>query len=98
MLAQIEKSRTNVYLNKVKKEQAKAIFKEYGMGLSDAINIFLTQSVEARGIPFEIKLPKQPHTPNAKTIQVIEDARAGVNMIEVDFKEHIKEASKCITR
>ncbi len=73
MLTNTEKSRTNVYLNKEKKEQAKAIFKEYGMGLSDAINIFLTQSVASRGLPFEVRLPEEQYMPNEKTIQAIED-------------------------
>jgi len=36
-----EKTRTNVYLDTAMKEQAQKIFKQYGMGLSDAFNIFL---------------------------------------------------------
>lgn len=91
MLEQIENSRTNVYLNKAKKE--------YGMGLSDAFNIFLAQSVATVGMPFKVKLPKkQPNMPNAKTIQTIKKALDGANMLKVDFKTHIKEAQKCITR
>lgn len=92
MLTHVEKSRTNVYLNKVKKEQAKAIFKEYGMGLSDAINLFLTQAVAFRGIPFEIRLP------NTETIQVIEKANAGIDMVETTFEAHVKEVEKCTIR
>jgi len=90
MLANVEKSRTNVYLNKVKKEEAKAIFKEYGMGLSDAINIFLTQSVANRGLPFEVRLPEEVHIPNAETVRVIEEARAGIDMKETTLDELIQ--------
>ena len=64
-----QKIRTNVYLNQEIKEQAKEIFKKYGLGLSEAVNIFLTQSVYNRGIPFEIKLP------NDKTLKAIEEAK-----------------------
>ena len=39
------KIRTNVYLDAEIKTKAKEIFKKYGVSLSDAINIFLTQSV-----------------------------------------------------
>ena len=34
------KSRTNVYLDLTTKQQAVQILKEYGLGLSDAFNIF----------------------------------------------------------
>ena len=76
-----EKIRTNVYLDKKTKEQAQEIFKQYGMGLSDAFNIFLTQSVMERGIPFEIKIP------NDETAQTIQDAREGKNMTKISLDE-----------
>ena len=80
-----EKTRTNVYLDTTMKKQAQEIFKQYGMGLSDAFNIFLSQSVMERGIPFEIKIP------NADTTQVIQDAREGKNMTKVTLDELQKE-------
>ena len=76
-----EKIRTNVYLDKAMKQQAQEIFKQYGMGLSDAFNIFLTQSVMERGIPFEIKIP------NTETAQTIKDAREGKNMSKISLDE-----------
>ena len=81
-----EKIRTNVYLDTEMKKKAQAIFKQYGMGLSDAFNIFLSQSVMEKGIPFQIKIP------NEDTVQVIEEARAGKNMTKIsldDLKEEI---------
>lgn len=51
------KVRTNVYLDAEIKVKAQEIFKQYGMGLSDAFNIFLTQSVLEKGLPFEVKIP-----------------------------------------
>lgn len=68
------KIRTNVYLDATNKEKAQEIFKQYGIGLSEAFNIFLTQSVLQRGIPFEIKIP------NEETIKTIKDARTDKNM------------------
>ena len=81
-----EKTRTNVYLDRAMKEQAQKIFKQYGMGLSDAFNIFLSQAVMEKGIPFQIKIP------NEETAQVIQDARDGKNMTKVsldDLKEEL---------
>jgi len=80
-----EKTRTNVYLDTEMKKRAQEIFKQYGMGLSDAFNIFLAQSVMQRGIPFEIKIP------NDETAQVIKEARVGKNMTKVSLDELKKE-------
>ncbi|MCD6654605.1 MAG: type II toxin-antitoxin system RelB/DinJ family antitoxin [Sulfurovum sp.] len=74
-----EKVRTNVYLDAEMKEKAKEIFKEYGMGLSDAFNIFLSQTVMERGIPFEVKIP------NKQTAGAIKDAREGKNMTKISL-------------
>jgi len=76
-----EKTRTNVYLDTEMKKKAQAIFKQYGMGLSDAFNIFLSQSVMERGIPFQIKIP------NDDTAKIIQDAREGKNMTKVSLNE-----------
>ncbi len=81
-----EKTRTNVYLDTAMKKKAQEIFKQYGMGLSDAFNIFLSQSVMEKGIPFQIKIP------NKETAEVIKDAREGKNMTKVsleDLKEEV---------
>ena len=80
-----EKTRTNVYLDTAMKKKAQEIFKQYGMGLSDAFNIFLAQSVMEKGIPFQIKIP------NDETAQVIKDAREGKNMTKVSLDDLKKE-------
>ena len=90
MLMTAHKVRTNVYLDSDMKEQAKQIFKKYGVSLSDAINMFLTQSVMERGLPFELKLP------NEETIQAIEDARKGINGDIVTLEELESEAKACL--
>jgi DNA-damage-inducible protein J len=84
------KVRTNVYLDSEMKLKAKEIFKMYGVSLSDAINMFLTQSVLERGLPFEMKIP------NDETIKAIEDARAGKNSDVISLEQLKQEASQCL--
>lgn len=81
MTVTTNKVRTNVYLDATIKEKAQEIFKQYGLGLSEAFNIFLTQSVLERGIPFEIKIP------NDETLKAIKDARANKNMTKVSLED-----------
>jgi len=80
-----EKIRTNVYLDTEMKRKAQEIFRQYGLGLSDAFNIFLSQAVMEKGIPFQVKIP------NDETVQVIKDAREGKNMTKVSLEELKKE-------
>ena len=84
------KVRTNVYLDSDMKAQAKEIFKQYGVSLSDAINMFLTQSVMERGLPFEMKIP------NEETIKAIEDARVGNNADMLTLEELEEETKQCL--
>ena len=86
------KVRTNVYLDRTMKEEAKDIFKQYGMGLSDAFNIFLSQSVMEKGIPFQVKIL------NAETLQAMKDVEDGVNLEEVSFERLKDDMKKCIVK
>lgn len=51
------------------KDEAEAIFAAIGLKTSDAIRMFLTQSVNDNGLPF------RPHSraPNTKTIKAIQE-------------------------
>ena len=80
-----KKIRTNVYLDAEMKRKAQEIFKRYGIGLSDAFNIFLTQAVLEKGMPFQIRIP------NDETARAIEDAREGKNLGKVTLEELKKE-------
>ncbi len=84
------KVRTNVYLDSEMKAKAKEIFKRYGVSLSDAINMFLTQSVLERGLPFELKIP------NEETKKAIEDARAGINTETITLEQLKDESKQCL--
>jgi len=84
-MSSVKKERTNIYLNAEIKREAKKILARYGLSLSDAINIFLTQVVLERGIPFPVKLP------NEETQKVLEEVRQGKNIETVDLATLEKE-------
>jgi DNA-damage-inducible protein J len=62
-----QKVRTNIYIDQQIKTEAKELFKKFHISLSDAINLFLTQSVLEQGLPFQVKIP------NTETIKAIEE-------------------------
>lgn len=86
MGAAAHKIRTNVYLDSDIKNKAQEILSQYGIGLSDAFNIFLAQTVFEKGIPFEIKIP------NEETKQTIQDARNGINMSKISLEDLKKQS------
>ena len=49
------KTNTNISLDPELKKEAVLSFKEFGLDLSTAITLFLSQSVREQKIPFEIK-------------------------------------------
>ena len=61
---------TNVTIDSDIKRQAQALFAEFGMDLSTAINIFLRQSLRQRSIPFEITT----NVPNEDTLAAIRES------------------------
>jgi DNA-damage-inducible protein J len=86
------KVRTNVYLDRTMKEKVKEIFKQYGMGLSDAFNIFLSQSVMEKGIPFQVKIP------NKETLEAMQDVESNTNLQEVSFEQLQDDMKQCIAK
>lgn len=62
-------SNINVRVAPEIKEKAEALFSNFGMNVSDAINIFLHQSIIYGGLPFQVKLDK----PNAETIAAMQE-------------------------
>ncbi|MBW8310048.1 MAG: type II toxin-antitoxin system RelB/DinJ family antitoxin [Candidatus Paracaedibacteraceae bacterium] len=53
------------------KQRATLLFKKLGLTMSDALNLFLHQSICEERIPFDIKLPK------AETLEAIRAAQRG---------------------
>ena len=68
------KETTSIKLDKESKDKAKLIFKELGITMGDAFNMFLSQVNLHKGIPFDIKIP------NETTKQVIKESRQGKNV------------------
>ena len=80
----VEKSRTNVYLDTNLKEQAKEIYSNYGLSLSQAVNMFLAQSVFSRGLPFDVKIP------NDITLEAMKDVETGENYEDITLEDLAK--------
>ena len=51
------------------KANVEAIYSRYGMSITDAINVFLYQSMTVDGLPFDLRSP----TPNPETIAAIKE-------------------------
>jgi len=58
------------------KKQIENLFSNFGISVSDAVNIFFHQSLMLGGLPFQMQLPK----PNAETIDAINDVNNNRNM------------------
>lgn len=61
----------NVRIDPAVKESAENLFASFGITVTDAINIFLHQSLMVGGLPFEVKQPKY----NAETLAAMQEAR-----------------------
>ena len=79
------KETTSIKLDVEIKAKAKEIFKELGITMGEAVNIFLSQVALHKGLPFEVKIP------NKETIKAIEEARKGINMESSSIEEMIAE-------
>ena len=66
---------TSISIDADVKAQAQALFADFGLDLSTAINIFLRQSIRENCIPFSI----QREVPNADTIAAMREADDMVN-------------------
>lgn len=59
----------NIRLDPVIKTKAENTFAEFGLNLSEAINVFLHMSIKQCGFPFEIREPRL----NADTLLAIQE-------------------------
>ncbi len=80
-------------IDSILKAQAENLFKELGMNMTTAFNIFLKQSVREGKIPFEVSL----HTPNSDTISALIESKellSNPNTIKYDVEDALKELKK----
>ena len=62
----------NIRVDPEVKSSAEALFSSFGLTVSDAVNIFLHQSLLEGGLPFAVKQPRY----NAETEAAMVEARA----------------------
>lgn len=66
----------NIRTEEETKKKIEKLFSQFGITVSDAVNIFFHQSLMQGGLPFQMQIPK----PNAETIAAIEDVNNNRNM------------------
>ena len=71
----MSKTSMSIRLDSEVKEQAQQVFNNLGMDMTTAINIFLRQAIQYRGLPFDVRLDE-----NQKLLQVVMDVDQNRNM------------------
>ncbi len=61
----------NIRVDRSLKNDAEAVFDEFGLTMTTAVTMFLKQVVRERGIPFDLHLDK----PNAETLAALEELK-----------------------
>lgn len=84
----IKKVRTNIYVGQTTKKKAQEVLNQYGLSLSEAINLFLAIIAKTGSLPFEFKIP------NRTTQRVMKEILAGKNVEEVTIEDLVCEAKK----
>ncbi len=64
---------TNIRIDENVKAEASKLFEGLGLTLSDAVNVFLRQSILHRGVPFKIEYPEEK--PNKELRAAIREAK-----------------------
>jgi DNA-damage-inducible protein J len=65
-------SSLNIRISPEIKSAADSIFSNFGISLSDAVNIFLHKSIMVGGLPFEMTMPEY----NAETLAAAQEAQS----------------------
>ncbi|MCL2343559.1 MAG: type II toxin-antitoxin system RelB/DinJ family antitoxin [Firmicutes bacterium] len=74
-------SNMNIRMDSEIKAQAQAIFAQFGLDMTTAINMFLRQAIRERGIPFDLRLEQDSRT----TAEMKADILQKVAEAEADF-------------
>ena len=71
-------------INPEVKSQAESIFATYGLSLTDAVNIFIQQSLNANGLPFLLS-PENAEYMKAKAVQrLMAEIQSGWDSVKSD--------------
>lgn len=65
----------NIRIDLTTKKDAEKLFSNFGITVTDAVNMFLHQSLLAGGLPFQLKIPQ----PNATTLAAMQDIEDTIN-------------------
>ena len=68
-------AKLNIRIDPGTKEAAEKLFANFGITVSDAVNMFLRQSLLTGGLPFLVKIPQ----PNANTLAAMQDTEDMIN-------------------
>lgn len=68
------------------KREAEEVLGELGMSATEAITLFYTQVAMQRGLPFDVRLP------NAETVEALQQAESGNDLMEYLTRENLKAA------
>ncbi len=74
----------NVRTTEEIKKGAEVIFSGLGLNISSAVNLFLKQVINYRGIPFDLRLP-----PNKETLHAMDDIENSHNLESADTVEEM---------
>ena len=72
-------SATTINIDDTTKKEAQELFKDLGMNLTTAINIFLKQAIKEQKIPFEIGNPR-PSQELLEALKEVEEMKKNPNM------------------
>ncbi len=73
----------NVRTTEETKKGAEVILNDLGLNISSAVNLFLKQVINYRGIPFDLRLP------NKETLQAMDDTENNRNLTSADTVEEM---------
>ena len=81
----------NIKIDSKLKDDVKEIYSRYGVSLNEAIKIFLHESRNVGGLPFEMRFSE---IPNEETIEAIEEAERLINDINAKRYTSVEELFK----
>jgi len=61
----------NIRLDPEVKQNAESVYSHYGLSLAEAVTVFIHQSCNVGGLPFDLRPPR----PNAETMTAMDEAK-----------------------
>ena len=83
----------NIRVEPNTKVAAEKLFSNFGITISDAVNIFLHQSILAGGLPFSMRLPR----PNASTEAAMTEIEDMISSKTVTYEQNVDDFFKDMT-